>query len=280
MTDALFRRDGDLLVPGPLTRGPWYEGTLHGSPMLAAMAWAAERHPADVPRQVTRLTVDLMRAAPMAPLRPVTTTVRSGKNVDFVDIALHAGDDVVVRATALRTRVADIAVDVRPDLDDEPTVPPPVTGTPGKGFFVHADASRPAFHHAIEIGVTEGAVVWFRLTTPVVEGETTSPFVTVATLADWTYAAPAVLRQASGTQAIDAVDPSYSSINTDTTLQCARPLAGDWLGIHTRFILADQGSGVATARLLDQAGQLGSSSQSVLVRGNPREPTSVREVSG
>ncbi len=52
--EALFRRDGDLLVPGVLTRGPWYQGTLHGSAMLAAIARAAERHPSEVQRQVVR----------------------------------------------------------------------------------------------------------------------------------------------------------------------------------------------------------------------------------
>ena len=51
------------------TKGPWYEGTLHGSAMLAAIARGAEQHPTDVPRQVVRLTVDMMRAAPMSPLR-------------------------------------------------------------------------------------------------------------------------------------------------------------------------------------------------------------------
>src|SRR5690606_30116211 len=65
---ALFTLDGDLIVPGPFTRGPWYDDALHGSAMLALMARAAEQHPTDVPRQVVRLTVDMMRAAPMAPL--------------------------------------------------------------------------------------------------------------------------------------------------------------------------------------------------------------------
>ena len=92
--EPMFRLDGGLLIPGVLAKGPWYEGTLHGSAMLAAIARGAEQHPTDVPRQVIRLTVDMMRAAPMAPLRVETTTARAGKNIDHVDIAMYADDDL------------------------------------------------------------------------------------------------------------------------------------------------------------------------------------------
>jgi acyl-coenzyme A thioesterase PaaI-like protein len=269
--EALFRRDGDLLVPGPLTTGPWYQGTLHGSAMLAAVGRAAEQHPSDVDRQVVRLTVDMMRAAPMAPLRVETASVRSGKSIDFVDIAMYAGDELYVRGTALRMRTADLAV----EEDDDATHPQPpardhVAGSP----FTKAGPERPGFHHAIDVHV-EDDVVWFRLTAPVVEGEPTSAFVTVAAIADWTYATPHLVRSARG----DAPPArTVYAINADTTINTFRPMSGGWLGLRTTAHTGSLGAGTSSAHLYDEEGPLGSSAQSILVRGPSGAPLSVKEV--
>jgi hypothetical protein len=99
---AIFEKDGDLLIPTVLAKGPWYANSLHGSSMMGLMARAAEQHPSDIPRLVSRLTVDMMRAAPMAPLRTETEIVRSGKNVEFLDVRLFAGAELFIRATAMR----------------------------------------------------------------------------------------------------------------------------------------------------------------------------------
>ena len=64
----IFDRDGETLIPRETARGPWYPNTQHGSPMLALLARAIERHPSEKKTQVTRLTVDLSRAAPMGPV--------------------------------------------------------------------------------------------------------------------------------------------------------------------------------------------------------------------
>ncbi|TKJ23399.1 thioesterase family protein [Blastococcus sp. CCUG 61487] len=269
--EALFRRDGDLLVPGPLTTGPWYPGTLHGSAMLAAMGRAAERHPSTVDRQVVRLTVDMMRAAPMAPLRVETATARGGKNIDFVDIAMYADDELFVRGTALRMRTADLAVD-EPEAAEHPL--PPAPDHVGESPFTKAGPERPGFHHAIDVHV-DGDVVWFRLTAPVVEGEETSSFVTVAAIADWTYATPHLARNARG-----GPPPARTvyAINADTTINTFRPMSGSWLGLRTTAHTGSLGAGTSSAHLYDDAGPLGSCAQSILVRGPSGAPLSVKEV--
>lgn len=270
--EALFRRDGDLLVPGPLTTGPWYQGTLHGSAMLAAMGRAAERHPSEVDRQVVRLTVDMMRAAPMVPLRVETTTVRSGKSIDFLDVAMYADDELFVRGTALRMRTADIAVD---EPEDAPAHPcPPARDHVGESPFTKAGPDRPGFHHAIDVHV-DGDVVWFRLTAPVVEGEATTGFVTVAAIADWTYATPHLIRSARGGA---APARTVYAINTDTTINTFRPMSGGWLGVRTTAHTGPLGAGTSRAHLYDETGPLGSSAQSILVRGPSGAPLAVKEV--
>lgn len=272
--EALFRLDGELLIPGVLSKGPWYEGTLHGSAMLAAVARAAEQHHSDVPRQVVRLTVDMMRAAPMTPLRVETSTVRSGKGIDFVDIAMYAGGEVYVRGTALRMRLTDLVVDEPGETDECPQAPDPdVRVTPA---FDRPGADEPAFHHAIDIHADRAtATVWFRLAVPVVEGETTTSSVTVATLADWTYAGPHLLRTAAGSED----ERTVFAINADTTINTFRPMAGEWLGLRTTSHTGSLGAGTSGAQLFDELGPVGFTSQSVLVRGASGAPLSVKEVS-
>lgn len=275
--ESVFRRDGEDLVPGPLAQGPWYEGSLHGSAMLAALAWAAEGHPADVPRQVTRLTVDMIRAAPLAPLRPVTRCVRSGKNVDFLDLELYGGEELFVRGTALRTRAADVTP--APDADDHVAVPT----LPERDPFVFEGAEdRPGFHHALEIrvgGDDVRPVVWFRLAAPIVEGEENSGFVTMATVADWTYAVPTLERRSrAAAEGAAPVAETAFSINVDTTVQAVRPMTGDWLGLASTVTYGNQGSGASSARIFDQEGIVGFSSQSALVRGLDGAPLRLKEV--
>ena len=271
--EALFRQDGDLLVPGPLTRGPWYEGTLHGSAMLAAMGRAAERHPSEVQRQVVRLTVDMMRAAPMVPLRVETTAARSGKSIDLVDVAMYADDELCVRATALRVRVADLVVD---ETEDAPPPRPPAGDPTGASPFTRAGSDRPAFHHAIDVQVdVDSDVVWFRLAVPVVEGEPNSSTVTVAAIADWTYAVPHLLRGTRG--AARPAAPAVQAINADTTINTFRPLSGDWVGLRTTAHIGSLGAGTSGAHLYDADGPLGFSAQSVLVRGPSGAPLTIRE---
>lgn len=278
----LFRREGDLLVPGVLAKGPWYEGTLHGSAMLAAMARGAEQHPTDVERQVVRLTVDMMRAAPMAPLRVESSTVRSGKSIDVVDIALYAGEELYVRGSALRMRTADITVDDEMSTDPaaEPSPTPPAEDEVVGPVFSHPSAASPAFHHAIDVRVDPATgTVWFRIAVPVVEGEPNTSTVTVATIADWTYATPRMIREATGHLQADA-ERTVFAINADTTVNTHRPMDGAWLGLRTTSQIGALGAGASSARIVDRLGLVGFSSQSVLVRGPSGAPLSMKELSG
>lgn len=278
---ALFRTDGEVLLPGPYTRGPWYDDALHGSAMLAVMARAAEQHPSDVPRQVVRLTVDMMRAAPMAPLRTEVEVVRSGKSIDVLDIALLAGDEVFVQARALRLRTADIVVATGPVVDSFPV--PPAGTVSGSPFAMRrTPGEAPAFHDVLDIHVEpagEGApTAWFRLTVPIVEGEPSSGFAVAATLCDWTYAVPMLALRLRGEEP-DRTDAEGTpqSINVDTTISTFRPMEGGWLGIRSRSGFGDLGAGLSSAELFDVLGPLGYSNQSILVRGASGAPVSIRE---
>ncbi len=99
---------GTCSFPPSLARGPWYPGTQHGSAMLGLLAHAIEEAPAANPSQVTRLTVDLLRAAPMTPTRAPARVVKRGKSMDVIEATLEADGQVFAKASAMRFRVNPI----------------------------------------------------------------------------------------------------------------------------------------------------------------------------
>lgn len=274
---ALFRLDGDRLVPGPLTKGPWYEGTLHGSAMLAAVARSADRHPSEVPRQVVRLTVDMVRAASMGPLKVESSTVRAGRSTDLVEVVLHDDQGPCVRATALRMRLAELAIAGVTDGWGPGSHPEPPAGAPdAAGIFAHPGAEEPAFHHAIDVHLdVDRATMWFRLAVPVVEGEETASSVAVAAVADWTYATPQLLQVAAGHMPPE--DEVMFAINADTTINTFRPRSGEWIGLRSVAHFGSHGAGTSRGDLFDERGPLGSCTQSILVRGPEGAPLWVKE---
>src|SRR3954468_8247155 len=125
--DALFRIEGEEVVPTELSRGPWDPNALHGGPTPALLARAVERHGPGTATFVARLTVELLRPVPIAPLRVVARTARPGRNVQTLEGLVLAGDVEVARATALRIRTIDLAL---PDTNPVVDMPPPRTDAP------------------------------------------------------------------------------------------------------------------------------------------------------
>src|SRR5450756_2919033 len=104
MEDAIYRVDGDRVVTSPNAAGPWDAGMQHGSAPAALVVWAAEAILTPVPMHIARVTVDLMRPVPVAPLTLHTEVLREGRKIQLCAVKLLAGDVVVVGATVLKTR--------------------------------------------------------------------------------------------------------------------------------------------------------------------------------
>ena len=103
--DAIFRVDGNDVVTSPFAAGPWDPSMQHGSPPAALVVWAAERIPTLVAMRVARVTVDLMRPVPVAPLTIESEVLREGRKIQLCAIRLLAGGVVVVGATVLKIKV-------------------------------------------------------------------------------------------------------------------------------------------------------------------------------
>ena len=110
-----YELDGELAVPSELTRGPWDEDSQHAGPPAALLGRALERLPVDdgTPMRFGRVTYEVLRPVPIAPLRVEAWLERGGRRVQMLGASLHDGDEEVMRARAwrLRTEEVELAAD-------------------------------------------------------------------------------------------------------------------------------------------------------------------------
>ena len=262
LPDALFHADGDRFVPTELTRGPWDPNAMHGGAPAALLARAIERFDLGPVTHVARLTIDLLRPVPLVPLTITSRMARPGKKVQLVESSLFAHEQEVVRATALRLRVAPL------ELPEGIT---PAYEVPPAGVDVERDRNRDefpiTFGDAMEFGSVGGwpgergpGVCWFRLKVPVVGGEDPSPLMRVAAAADF----------GNGISSPLGWDEGWTFINPDLTTYLHRLPVGEWVGLDALTFPEAEGIGVAESILFDEHGRLGRAVQSLLLdRRNP-----------
>ena len=100
----IYRVDGDSVVTSPDAAGPWDRRMQHGSAPASLVTWAAERIPTPVPMNIARVTIDLMRPVPVAPLTIETEVLREGRKIQLCEIKLLADGVQVVGATVLKIK--------------------------------------------------------------------------------------------------------------------------------------------------------------------------------
>ncbi|HYD48716.1 MAG TPA: thioesterase family protein [Terriglobales bacterium] len=258
--DAIFGRDGEAFVPGELARGPWTPQAQHGGAPAALLARAVESCEGGEAMFVARLTIELLRPVPIAPLTVAVGFERPGRKVQLVRASLRSGDAEVARATGLRIRRADVAAP--PELAHIAPPPPPSSGVGGNPPWA-APGGYIAFHsHGVEHRFVAGsfreagpATDWIRLRVPLVEGEAASPLCRVAAAADFGNGVSWVLHR----------DDGYSFINPDLTIYLFRAPVGEWICLDARTHVGPSGTGLAESTLFDEQGCIGRSLQSLLI---------------
>lgn len=253
--EAIYRVDGATAETSAHAGGPWDPRLQHGAAPSSLICWAVERLPSPVPMRVARLTVDLMRPVPVAPLSIETEVLREGKKIQLIAIRLLAENREVVRATALRIRRQAEALPVEvpcPALD----LPLPEAGADAMAGamsntpFLSGLAAR---NVKGAFGKAGPAAIWFRATRPIVEGAAISPLMRAAITADFCNGTSAILdfRQ-------------WTFINGDLTLSLACEPVGDWILLDAETWAGPDSIGIAAARLADRNGYFGRAVQSVL----------------
>jgi hypothetical protein len=258
--DAVFLPRGDRFVATELARGPWDPDAQHGGAPAALLMRALEQLKAPEGLLTARVTYELLRPAPLAELSVDAHVTRDGRRVQLLEGTIREADGtVVVRARALRVRMADASVPPPPDSE---TPPGPEQGHEhkpgGEGF---SPRYSPMFApDAIEIRFVRGifghgpATAWFRLRVPIVPGEEPSPLQRLAAAADFGNGISAVLPW-----------DQYIFINPDLTLYIDRPPTGEWICLEARTLIQRRGVGIAESVIYDSGGRVGRAIQALLV---------------
>ena len=254
-TDAIFRVDGHNVVTGPGAAGPWDPTMQHGAAPSSLVTWIAEQMPSPAPMQIVRLTVDLLRPVPVAPLTFETEILREGRKIQLIGVTLFAQGILVVRATVLRIR---IATPILPDdIADEPVTRP----GPDSARVLNHNTSRNPFLAGLSMRAAHGdfltlgpAAIWYRLDRPIVEGASVSQVMRAVVASDF----------CNGTSAL--LDfRTHTFINADLSVSLARPPVGDWILLDAESWIGPDGAGLAAAKLGDINGYFGRAVQSLVI---------------
>ncbi|MER7394504.1 acyl-CoA thioesterase domain-containing protein [Streptomyces sp. NPDC000151] len=237
-------RHPDTLVPAPHARGWWAPGTVHSRLLGGLAARALEREHADEGLHFARLTVDMFRAAPQAPVRVETKRIREGRRIRIADAVVHADGVPVVQVRAVLLRTSAPPPGHVPSTGSWDAPPPdelPFTDGKKRGFWRFDEELRP-------VREWQGAGrrrAWTRERHPLVAGEALSPLVR------------AVLAGDTASPLAHASDEGLRYINADYTLCLSRLPLSDEIGLEAGAHTADEGIAVGHCTLYDTAGPIG-----------------------
>lgn len=253
--NAIYRLEGSRAIPSDLAAGPWGPSQ-HGSAPTLLIAHVAETVSSPQPMRVARLTVDLLRPVPLAPLEFRTGIVREGRKIRVLRIELFHGDLLVVTGTVLQIRREVVSLPPPGEVADF-AVPSPEQSVRGEQGLVKTN-----FLGVLEMRIAKGkgfaaegpSAIWFRLNGNAIEGVPNSPVVTAAMFSDF------------GNGIAQVLDfRHYTYINADVTMSLVRDPIGDWILVDAETSLGPDGGGTAVARLADRQGYFGQAIQNLLI---------------
>jgi acyl-CoA thioesterase len=261
MSYAIFRLDGTRFLPEPDSCGPWGTDRMHGGPVFGLIARAVEAAAPDPALIPTRFTFDLFRAVPLVPLDVHTQIVRQSGRLCLIRVALRAGDDELVSATALLLRGSDSN-----ESQHDATAPKGPDGLETRSLMNDGrsapPSSRAGFHVRVETRWVprsngEPLAIWFRMPLPLVSGEEPTALQRAVQLSDFANAVAAIAQR-------DRVPSPAPFINVDATLYFTRKPSGEWFCLQEQAVEVERGISVASCALFDEQGLCGRVTQSRL----------------
>lgn len=257
---AVYTRQGDYLIPSQLARGPWSAQAQHGGAPAALLAGLAESAVDDGAFFLSRLTLELVRPVPIAPLTVAISSGR-GKSVRRVELVLSHEDRPVARANALLLRAGPIDIP-----EPAPSLPLPGPQQCSEPFRIPGMPAVVSFHNtAMETRLASGstatpgpAAVWFRFAVPFLEGAASTPVMRAVAAADFGNGI-------SWTLPFD----TFVFANTDLTVYLHRPPCGEWVALDSETCAEPSGVGLVRSTLYDERGRIGVAQQNLLIRRLP-----------
>ena len=253
--EAVFRVEENRVLASEHAAGPWDARMQHGGAPSSLVVWAAERIPTLQPMRVARLTIDLMRPVPVAPLTIESRVLREGRKIQLCEVRLLAEGVEVARATVLKIRIQPVEFPGGTVTEMPLDVPGPEAGrndeAGNSSKFIQGLTLRAVRGGFLQPG--PGAI-WFRANRPIVEGAAISQAMRTVLAADCSNGVSAVLDFTK-----------WSFINADLTVTLARQPVGDWILLNAEMTLGPDGAGLAVSRLGDVQGYFGRAVQCLVV---------------
>ena len=258
MSDAFYVPDGDRYLATESTRGPWDPEAQHAGPPAALVGREVESVDAREGAHVARITLEILRPIPIAPLWVSAAVVRSGRTVELVEATLSDERGELVRARAWRVLATSVDLSGGVFAHDPPPPGPEAVEGP-KPFF--PTGHEVGYHTAMEVRFAAGgfvelgpATAWMRMRRQLVAGEEPSPLARVLIAAD------------SGNGVSGTLDyRRHLFVNTDLTVNLVRPPAGEWVCLDAVTLAEPSGVGMAETSLYDETGRLGRSTQTLVI---------------
>lgn len=255
MPESFYELAGDGFVSTELTRGPWDPEFQHAGPPAALLGREVELLEDADEFQVARITFEIMRGVPIAPLRAEARIARPGRRVQLVEGSLFDQEGEVMRVRAWRLRTGVV------ELPEVSTAEPPAGPEAAEHRNIVPTGQRVGYHTAMEYRFLQGAFmepgpakVWMRMRHPLVRGEQPSPLQRVLTAAD------------SGNGVSATLDwRHFLFINVDLSVHLERLPVGEWVCLDAVTLPQPNGVGVADTLLLDERGRVGRALQTLLV---------------
>lgn len=248
---ALFRAEGDVLVPQDIARSLWRDDQMHGVATSGALARELENAVIAAGRddlRPARYTVDLFRAPSMGPCTMASTVIREGSRLMLVDATLSQDGEVVARGSSLFLKPTENPSGQVWGPDDAPVPPPldiaPVSEEPRVPIFFSDGIGWSQNFAEHQNG---GRKATWQTALAIVVGEKPTPFQGLAGAADST--SMVVNWGAEGVQ----------YINTDITLAISRVPVSQEVGISAISWYSNDGIATGTATVFDREGPIGTS---------------------
>jgi hypothetical protein len=239
------------------TASNWDQTIQHGSPPLALMTKAVEELTAGSGLRAGRLTLDILGAIPVAPVKVRAWVERPGSRISLVAAEMLAtrpdGTDRAVARLSVwllaTSDTVDAATDRYPPLVEGEAVPNPHAWVGAPGYLETVSWRKQVSDDG------DAAVVWMSPLVPLVDDEPLTDLQRLAMVVD----------SANGVGA--AIDPNeFLFMNTDTAVHLHRAPSGTDFALRARGSIGPDGIGVTSAEIFDRHGFIGTSAQTLLVQ--------------
>ena len=259
--EVLFLHQGDHYLPTELAGSPWHPAMLHGGAPAALLAHCLQQSVANSALQPSRLTIDLMRPVPKAPLAVSIRTIRNGKRIVLQEATLSSGGVAVAMATGLFVQAGAVTVpDYAPVQSSTLPQPDTLTETSFREVLFAGNVDMPGGLHttvslrpASQLCEQGQGKAWLFLPVKVVENHQNTPFMLAALVADFSNGVGQL-----------SLGNNTGMINADITLQLYRLPVSEWIGLDARTLVHTNGVAMVQAQMFDTQGMVGQVMQSVI----------------